>query len=192
MILLTGFPLNASPLVKRYTVEELNGFPEPEDHSKLELIDGVLYMSPLPLPEHSNTIEKIDSYLRQLIFTKQIRGQIYRPRAGIQLGKNTWLEPDLFYLTEETASRFTNSTPTTADLVVEVLSPSTAEYDRKTKADTYSALSVRELWLVDISERTIEVRENPKANKSWDRYVLYTWEEVIQSPMLGISVELFL
>ena len=52
MILLTGFSLNASPLVKRYTVEELNSLPEPEDQSKLDLIDGVLYMSPLPLPEH--------------------------------------------------------------------------------------------------------------------------------------------
>ena len=67
MILLTGFSLNSSPLVKRYTVEELNQLPEPEDHSKLELIDGVLYMSPLPLAEHSDAIEKIDSYLRNQI-----------------------------------------------------------------------------------------------------------------------------
>lgn len=189
MILLTGFSLNSSPLVKRYTVEELNHLPEPEDHSKMELIDGVLFMSPLPLPEHSNTIEKIDSYLRSLIFSAQIKGKVYRPRAGIQLGKNTWLEPDLFYLKEETASRFLNSTPTTADLVVEVLSPSTQEYDRKTKADTYSALSVRELWLIDLAEKTIEVRENPLANQSWDRYVLYTWGESIVSPVLGVSVD---
>ena len=189
MILLTGCSINYSPLVKRYTVEELNLLPEPEDHSKLELIDGVLYTSPLPLPEHSNAIEKIDSYLRGLIFSGEIKGKVYRPRAGIRSGKNTWLEPDLFFLSETTATRFTNSIPTTADLVIEVLSPSTEEYDRKAKADTYSALSVRELWLVDLVDKTIEVRENPKATKSWERYVLYTWGKVIQSPVLGISVD---
>jgi len=189
MILLTGFSLNSSPLVKRYTVEELNSLPDPEDHSKLELIDGVLYMSPLPQPEHSNAIEKIDSYLRSLIFSGHIKGKVYRPRAGIRSGKNTWLEPDLFYLSEKTATRFTNTIPTTADLVIEVLSPSTEEYDRKTKADTYSALLVRELWLVDLGKKTIEVRENPEATPSWVRYVLYNWGEVIQSPVLGISVD---
>jgi Uma2 family endonuclease len=46
----------------------------------------------------------------------------------------------------------------TADLVVEILSPSTAHYDRTTKADTYAALGVRELWLVDVERRTIEQR----------------------------------
>ncbi len=86
----------------------------------------------------------------------------------------------------------TSSTPTPIDLVFEVLLLYNLEDDRRTKVDTYSVLSVLEICLVDLSERTIEVRENPKANKSWDRYVLYTWGEVIQSPVLGISVELFL
>ena len=38
---------------------------------------------------------------------------------------------------------------TTADLVIEVISPGSAIYDRNTKADTYAALGVKELWLVD-------------------------------------------
>ena len=37
---------------------------------------------------------------------------------------------------------------TSADIVFEVLSRSTANYDRTTKADTYLALGVRELWLL--------------------------------------------
>jgi Uma2 family endonuclease len=47
---------------------------------------------------------------------------------------------------------------TTADLVIEVISPSTATYDRNTKADTYAALGVKELWLVDEASGIIEVR----------------------------------
>lgn len=37
--------VNTSPLVKTYTLEEFWELPEPPDHSKLELIAGVLYMT---------------------------------------------------------------------------------------------------------------------------------------------------
>jgi Uma2 family endonuclease len=47
---------------------------------------------------------------------------------------------------------------TTAVLVIEVISPSSAIYDRNTKADTYAALGVKELWLVDETAGIIELR----------------------------------
>jgi Uma2 family endonuclease len=45
-----------------------------------------------------------------------------------------------------------------ADLVIEVISPGSAIYDRNTKADTYAALGVKELWLVDETKETVEAR----------------------------------
>ncbi|MGZ8493908.1 MAG: Uma2 family endonuclease, partial [Gemmatirosa sp.] len=42
-------------------------------------------------------------------------------------------------------------------LVVEVLSPSTRVYDRNYKVNAYLAMGIREVWLVDARERTIEV-----------------------------------
>ena len=47
---------------------------------------------------------------------------------------------------------------TSADIVFEYLSPGTAVYDRTTKADTYLALGVRELWLIDAASKTVELR----------------------------------
>jgi Uma2 family endonuclease len=47
---------------------------------------------------------------------------------------------------------------TSADVVFEFLSRSTSVYDRTTKADTYLALGVRELWLLDPFNVIIEVR----------------------------------
>ena len=41
-------PLVTSPLVKTYTLEEFWELPDPPDRSKLELIAGVLYMTPPP------------------------------------------------------------------------------------------------------------------------------------------------
>ena len=188
MILLTPFSINTSPLSKLYTIEDFNNLPETEDHSKIELINGVLYLSPLPLPEHNRTIEKIDLFLKKHIVTGKLKGVVFRPRAGILFGKNTWLEPDIFFLNSETERKFRSSHPTTADLVIEVLSESTREYDRKSKADTYLILKVRELWLVDTASQTIEVRENQEGNSSWDRIALYTWGETLVSPVLGFSI----
>lgn len=42
--------------------------------------------------------------------------------------------------------------------MIEVISPGSAIYDRNTKADTYAALGVKELWLVDEIKETVEMR----------------------------------
>ena len=83
---------------------------------------------------------------------------LYVPRAGI-LGKpDTWLEPDFFYVAAGTEARLYCDNYTTADIVVEVISAESAVYDRNTKADTYAALGVKELWLVDELSGIIEIR----------------------------------
>jgi Uma2 family endonuclease len=86
------------------------------------------------------------------------KGVLYVPRAGIMRKPNSWLEPDLFYVSAETQTHLDPGYRTTADLVIEVISPGSAIYDRNTKADTYAALGVKELWLVDEAFQQIEVR----------------------------------
>jgi Uma2 family endonuclease len=82
--------------------------------------------------------------------------RLFVPPAAVWTTADTYLEPDLFLVAPD---RLTGPDPlTSADLVVEVLSPSIAVYDRTAKADTYAALGVRELWLVDVEKRMIEQR----------------------------------
>jgi len=64
---------------------------------------------------------------------------------------------------------------TSADIVLECLSESTAVYDRTTKADTYLALGVQELWLVDPVTKTIEVR-HPKELRDTRVWEIYIYE----------------
>ena len=45
--------ITTSPLVKTYTLQEFWDIPEPSDHSKLEFIKGVLYMTPHPDYPHN-------------------------------------------------------------------------------------------------------------------------------------------
>ena len=150
--------VNTSPLVKTYTLEEFWALPDPPDHSKLELIAGVLYMTPPPGHTHDSSVAR----LIRLITTELIRlhdyGTLYAPRAAIWTSDRTYLEPDLFYISKETGARLDPERRTTADLVIEVISPGSAIYDRNTKADTYAALGVKELWLVDETAETVEVR----------------------------------
>ncbi len=150
--------VNTSPLVKTYTLEEFWELPEPPDHSKLELIAGVLYMTPPPGYTHDNAVSRLIRLLSEYLIKSGDAGTLYVPRAAIWTSANTYLEPDLFYVSAETEARLDPEHRTTADLVIEVISPGSAIYDRNTKADTYAALEVKELWLVDETAETIEVR----------------------------------
>lgn len=150
--------INTSPLIKTYTLEEFWELPDPPDRSKLELIAGVLYMSPPPEYTHDDIVSRLVPLLTAHLAATGAGGRLYLPRAAIWTSKRTYLEPDLFYVSADLAARLDPARRTTADLVVEVISPGSAIYDRNTKADTYGALGVRELWLIDDAAETLEVR----------------------------------
>jgi len=150
--------VNTSPLVKTYTLEEFWALPDPPDHSKLELIAGVLYMSPPPEYTHDNIVTRLIRLITLELARLGVSGKLYAPRAAIWTSDRTYLEPDLFYVSAETEGRLDPEHRTTADLVIEVISPGSAIYDRNTKADTYAALGVKELWLVDEVKETVEMR----------------------------------
>ena len=150
--------VNTSPLVKTYTLEEFWALPEPPDHSKVELIAGVLYMTPPPGSGHNNAVSRLNRLLTEYLIKSDDKGTLFVPRAAIWTSANTYLEPDLFYVSAETTEGLDPKHFTTADLVIEVISPGSAIYDRNTKADTYAALGVKELWLADEAFQIIEVR----------------------------------
>ena len=177
--------VNTSPLVKTYTLEEFWALPEPPDHSKVELIAGVLYMTPPPEKPHGKAVSRINRLLSDHLMKTSDKGTLYAPRVGISITPNTWLEPDLFYVSAETEAQSTSRYHTTADLVVEVISPGSAIYDRNTKADTYAVLGVKELWLVDEFEGLIEVRV-PKGD-SYESRVFEREEKLISSVLPGFS-----
>jgi Uma2 family endonuclease len=174
--------LNTSPLVKTYTLEEFWELPDPPDRSKLELIAGVLYMTPPPEYTHDYVVSRLTRLFTLELERLHDHGSLFLPRAAIWTSARTYLEPDLFYVSAETKSRLEPNRRTTADLVVEVLSPGSAIYDRNTKADTYAALGVKELWLLDDVEETVEVRTLEGDRYSTGR--IFNKDEVLTSAVL--------
>lgn len=174
--------VNTSPLVKTYTLEEFWQLPDSPDRSKLELIAGVIYMTPPPEWTHDNIITRLIRLLTAHLILTGDTGKLYVPRAAIWTSARTYLEPDLFYVSAELEGQLDPGHRTTADLVIEVVSPGSAIYDRNTKADTYAALGVKELWLADEKEETIEVRK--LTGDLYDERRTFTKEETLTSSIL--------
>jgi Uma2 family endonuclease len=174
--------VNTSPLVKTHTLEEFWALPEPPDHPKVELIAGILYLTPHPGYTHDNVVSRLNRRLLEYLMKVGDPGTLYVPRAAIWTSANTHLEPDVFYVSAETQAALDPEHRTTADLVIEVISPGSAIYDRNTKADTYAALDVKELWLVDETSETIEVRN--QTAKTFEAGVVFTKGERLNSAVL--------
>ena len=89
-------------------------------------------------------------------------GLVFGSSQGFALPSGDTVEPDVAVVLRETweaappptAGRFLTVVP---DLVVEVLSPSTARRDRGPKRDIYERNGVREYWLVDPRRREITI-----------------------------------
>ncbi len=150
-----GHPATASPLVRRYTLEEFWELEPPPGGGHYELIAGVLYVVPPPSFAHSVVVSRLNRILSRYADAHADGCTLFVPRAAVWTQADTYLEPDLFLLATGQLDEMDFGS---ADLVVEVLSPSTAVYDRTAKADTYAALGVRELWLVDVERRALEQR----------------------------------
>ena len=151
--------INFSPLLRRYTLEEFWALPEREDHARYNLIGGYLFMVPAPNPPHGDFAARMNRALMKFVIENDIEGDVHHPPEAIyrRAEGSTYLEPDMMFVSKELRGKM-GVRRTSADIVLEYLSRSTRLYDLTTKADTYLALGVRELWLVDPVAVTIQVR----------------------------------
>lgn len=126
-----------------------------QEERREELIDGkVVAMSPSPRWNHMAVSGNIFG-----IFRDYLKGKKCTP---IQDGFDLFLDDDNRFVpdfmvvcdTDKIKSDGVHGAP---DLVVEVLSPSTARNDKTRKKDVYAKHGVREYWLVDPSGKSIEV-----------------------------------
>src|SRR5688572_8816344 len=141
-------------------------------------------MTPPPDYPHydasANLLERLIEEVKRCGYS----GRVFVPRTAIWVDDDTYLEPDLMYLSQELQSQMDPRHWTRADIVVEVISPSNALYDRRTKSDTYRAMGIRELWLVDPVTREVEVR-----SFETDSNVVYPADLMLRSKVLpGIAI----
>jgi Uma2 family endonuclease len=105
--------------------------------------------------------------------------------------EGNYLEPDLVFVQRGRESilreRGVEGAP---DLVVEVISPSTASRDRKQKRETYARFGVAQYWVVDPSKRRIEAYRPTTAGETNVEIATGTlsWTPVDGGPTLTLDV----
>ena len=164
-------------------------FDLPESDERYELIDGVLYMSPPPTPDHQGFLFVLTLALGNFVVERGL-GRIYFSPIGVVLSDDDVLQPDLIFIATERLNIITGNYVLGApDLVVEVLSPSTARRDRTVKREMYERSGVREYWLVDIGNRSIEV--NAGSEVGFATVEVYGEGDVLASSLFpGFSMDI--
>ena len=139
----------------KFTYEDLEAIPP--DRNRYEIVDGELIVTPAPIPLH----QRILGNLFGLIWThvRQHRlGEVYQAPLDIVFSPGTVLEPDLIFIRQSRlhiiGEKHLTGPP---DLVVEVLSESTARLDRDVKPKQYALYGVPEFWLIDPNGKTVEI-----------------------------------
>ena len=125
-----------------------------EEYVKEELIHGqVVLMSPQPSINHVNVINNIS-----ILFGNFLKGktcQSFPDSAAVFLTEKDYFVPDFMVVCDPDKVKY-NGVYGAPDLVVEVLSPSTAKRDRGYKKQVYEQCGVREYWLVNVAEKSVE------------------------------------
>jgi Uma2 family endonuclease len=138
-----------------------------ETRTPCQLINGELIMSPAPAPLHQRVLRK----LFKIIDSLNLPGEIFFAPIDLYIDEKNVFQPDLVYLTSQNVSSITDrGIEGPVDLVVEIISPSNGYTDRNQKKNKYLEFGVKEYWIVDPANETIEIY-TPQAGQ--DVPVLY-------------------
>lgn len=135
------------------TVDEY--FALPEDGSLHdELLEGMYVVSPEPTVRHQRAAMALGRLLLPAVAERRDL-ELFSVPGNIVLGSRTVVEPDLFVIPRPSSDVHWRDVELPL-LVVEILSPSTAQHDRWTKRRLYQLAGIPQYWIVDLDARLIE------------------------------------
>lgn len=160
-------------------VEDYRATPE---GSRYQLVEGELIMAPAPNRFHQIIVGNIFHLLRSYVAGHPV-GEVYIAPFDVYLSEHNVHQPDVVFISNERLRILTDDGAHGApDLVIEVLSPSSAQLDKTTKRRIYAQAGVKELWLVDPSLLQIHLydfaRDQNKAVRILDE------DESFETPLL--------
>lgn len=171
----------------RYTYSD---YAKWNDGIRYELIDGIAYMmSPSPSRIHQGILGRL--YVQLWQFLKGKTCEVYISPFDVRLNVNdnddNVVQPDLIVVCDK-SKLDDNSCAGAPDMVIEILSPSSARFDKFVKFQKYQAYGVREYWIVDPASKTVQacVLENGK-------YIISAYADTDAAPvhiLKGCAIEL--
>ena len=170
----------------KFTVSDYMTTP---DDKRCQLLDGELIVAPSPTTRHQTILARLSQALHGWVNSSQA-GEVWFAPLDVVLSNHDVAQPDILFVSNNRSAIITAANIQGApDLVVEILSPATAQYDRGYKRTLYGRHGVREYWLVDPDAETIEV-----LTESAEGLVLeatHNRGDTLISPLLrGLAIEL--
>ncbi len=177
--------MGMSAIVPYYTVDEVLAMPD--DGNRYELVFGELLVSPAPRLRHQRIANRLALAL-QPYCEREGLGEVFPLPADLSWGRNDVLtQPDVFVLPPEYRHGAEWIDVRHVPLVVEVLSPSTARYDRFNKRLAYRDVGVPMYWILDTDECVAEVW-TPEAHFPRIERTRLTWHPHNASAPLEIDL----
>ena len=161
----------------------------PNDGKRYEIIDGELFVTPSPNFLHQSIVTNLTYYLSAFLKDHPL-GRIIVSPFDVVFSQFDVVEPDLLYVSKGRSSVLTDkNVQGSPDLVVEVLSPSTAKIDRTTKLKLYARFGVEEYWIIDHEGPVAEVYR--RVQGSLEQATKLAAKDLLTSPLFpGFSLPL--
>lgn len=129
-------------------------------YQKADLIKGVMYAQSPPLDLHEALFAFLFPLLVEYVRHKKL-GVLLGSKSAARLGEYDGPMPDIMFISEErrhiVKPAYVDGAP---DLIVEIISPSTAHIDRVKKKNQYAEFGVREYWMIDPNRQIAEFLRN--------------------------------
>lgn len=172
--------------VAKYTYED---YRTTADDERYELIDGDLIMVPAPNVKHQKAQGNLYYHLRDFITEHGLAVLLAGP-CDVVLSDTSIVQPDLLFVSREREHLVNDDNVRGApDLVIEILSPSTADKDRGVKRELYGRYGVTEYWLVDPMAETVSIHRQ----RAGVLAAIHTFgrKQTLRSPLLaGLELQL--
>lgn len=170
----------------KFTVKDYMSTPE---GVRYQLLDGEMILAPSPTQKHQTLLANLYRLVYAFVSETNL-GRVWFAPLDVVLSNHDVAQPDLMFISNERADIVTGANVQGApDLVVEILSPSTAGYDEGYKRALYARHEVREYWLVDPVAETVEVLV--LGEESFNSHMVFEAGQTLESPLLeGLSLAL--
>ncbi|MDN5344615.1 MAG: hypothetical protein PWQ18_726 [Clostridia bacterium] len=153
---------------KVYTYDDYRQLPEGAPY---QLIGGELVLTPAPTSYHQIISSRLEFKMMDHVTANDL-GIVLDAPIDVYLEKTETYQPDILFISRERLNIVKQEKIEGApDLVVEILSPSTAYYDLRKKYRLYEKHGVREYWIVDPEEKSIQVFTLDKGKFKLDQEV---------------------
>ena len=171
---------------KKYTYDD---YMKTSDDERYELIEGDLIQLFSPTTKHQRVSGDIMIEVNKFVESRNL-GEIFHGPLDVVFDNENVMQPDILFISKERLDIIGEKNIQGApDLVVEIISESTAYRDLVQKKKLYARFGVKEYWIVIPEESSVDIFT--LKDNAFVLHKSYGKEDILQSPLLKkLKIEL--